>query len=210
MIHRVHSKYSHDFNGLYGRVGHLFQGRYRAFLVLDDQYLENLLVYIHGNPRRARLLENEDLYPWSSERYYMTGRTRLESFEPVPGYGGPEGMRSYRALLQSREVTQPPIYKTFIGKKEEVERVDRRKQGRGGGFRRERRSLPGLIEIAERCSFRSGIPVKNLCGPGRKRVISRARVQAIREMLSEGYGPTEISRFLNRTPGAVLHAVESL
>lgn len=43
-------KYSMYFNNKYDRVGQLFQGRYKAILIQDENYLLHLSRYIHLNP----------------------------------------------------------------------------------------------------------------------------------------------------------------
>jgi len=53
------------------RSGHLFQGRYKAVLVDADEYLLELVAYIHLNPVRAGMVTTPADYPWSSHRAYM-------------------------------------------------------------------------------------------------------------------------------------------
>ncbi len=60
------TKYSHYFNFRNNRVGHLFEGRYKAKLVENNEYLEQALCYIHLNPVKSRLVESIDDYTWSS------------------------------------------------------------------------------------------------------------------------------------------------
>ena len=69
----LHSTYTQWFNARHGRVGHLFQGRYKAFLVQEDRYLVALVRYIHRNPVEARLVARASEYPWSSDRFLRTG-----------------------------------------------------------------------------------------------------------------------------------------
>jgi len=52
----------------YKRVGHLFQGRYRAILCDKDAYLVELVRYIHLNPVRAGLVTHPGEYRWSRHR----------------------------------------------------------------------------------------------------------------------------------------------
>ncbi len=70
----LQSFYAQRFNFRHQRVGHLFQGRYKAFLVQDERYLFALLRYIHLNPVRAGLVDRPEAYPWSSDRFYRAGR----------------------------------------------------------------------------------------------------------------------------------------
>ncbi len=50
------------------RVGHVFQGRYKAILVQKDSYLLELSRYIVLNPVRARMVRLARSWPWSSYR----------------------------------------------------------------------------------------------------------------------------------------------
>lgn len=70
----LQSFYAQRFNLRHERVGHLFQGRYKAFLVQDERYLFALLRYIHLNPVQARLVDRPDAYRWSSDRFYRQGK----------------------------------------------------------------------------------------------------------------------------------------
>jgi len=58
ILHHINTGYTNYFNARTGRVGHLFQGRYRAILVDKDSYALELSRYIHLNPVRAHLMED--------------------------------------------------------------------------------------------------------------------------------------------------------
>jgi len=60
--------YSQYFNRQHDRVGHLFQGRYKAILVEKDSYLQELSRYIVLNPVRAAMVRSAKDWPWSSYR----------------------------------------------------------------------------------------------------------------------------------------------
>ncbi len=81
----LQSSYTQYFNRRHGRVGHLFQGRYKAFLVEKDRYALALLRYIHENPVKAGVVRRANQYAWSSDRHYRAAR-------------GPEWMDSDRLL----------------------------------------------------------------------------------------------------------------
>ncbi len=70
VMHQINNKYSKYFNGKYKRVGHVFQGRYKAVSVQDERYLLKLLRYVHQNPVRARICKKVEDYKWSSDIYY--------------------------------------------------------------------------------------------------------------------------------------------
>jgi len=66
-MRHLNGVYTQKFNRLYKRVGHLFQGRYKAILVQKEAYLLELSRYIVLNPVRAKgLVDSPDEWPWSS------------------------------------------------------------------------------------------------------------------------------------------------
>ncbi len=71
IIQNLSFRYTRWVNHRQSRMGHLFQGRYKAVLVDGDAYLLELVRYIHLNPVRAGLVENPDEYPWSGHRAYL-------------------------------------------------------------------------------------------------------------------------------------------
>ena len=64
-------RYTRWVNSKYQRVGHLFQGRYKAILMDRDSYLVELVRYIHLNPVRSKLVRQTHTYPWSGHRAYL-------------------------------------------------------------------------------------------------------------------------------------------
>ena len=68
---RLLSIYTSAFNRRHQRVGHLFQGRYKSFVVSAESYLLELSRYIHLNPCRAGLVNRPEDYPWSSMKFFL-------------------------------------------------------------------------------------------------------------------------------------------
>jgi putative transposase len=69
-------RYTQYINRRLKRVGHLFQGRFKAYLVDQDRYGLQLVRYIHLNPVRAGMVKSPGAYAWSSHRAYL-GREAL-------------------------------------------------------------------------------------------------------------------------------------
>jgi REP element-mobilizing transposase RayT len=67
-MRRLNGTYTQAFNRRHGRVGHLFQGRYKSILVDRDSYGLELSRYIVLNPVRARMVKRPELWAWSSYR----------------------------------------------------------------------------------------------------------------------------------------------
>jgi len=70
-IQNLSFRYTRWINLREKRMGHLFQGRYKALLVDRDAYLLELVRYIHLNPVRAGLVEEPLDYGWSGHRAYL-------------------------------------------------------------------------------------------------------------------------------------------
>jgi putative transposase len=47
-------------------TGHLYQGRYRAFPIEEDDHLLTVLRYVERNPLRAGLVQRAEAWRWSS------------------------------------------------------------------------------------------------------------------------------------------------
>ena len=71
IMRQVNGSYTTYFNVKRKRFGHLFQGRYKAFLVCKDSYALELSRYIHLNPVRTAMVERVEDYPWSRHRAYV-------------------------------------------------------------------------------------------------------------------------------------------
>ena len=69
-MHHLQNNYVKYFNKTHKRVGPLFQGRYKAIVVVDLSYLKELSRYIHLNPLRKGLEKKLGLYEWNSYRFY--------------------------------------------------------------------------------------------------------------------------------------------
>ncbi len=55
----------HAFHETIG-TGHLFQGRFKSFLVDTDSYFVNLTKYVEANPLRAKLTKRAEDWQWGS------------------------------------------------------------------------------------------------------------------------------------------------
>ncbi len=67
-------RYTQHINRKQKRTGHLFQGRFKALLIDEDDYLLELVRYIHLNPLRAGIVKDLDNYPWSSHGCFLGQR----------------------------------------------------------------------------------------------------------------------------------------
>ena len=78
-MRQLNGVYTQRFNRAHERVGHVYQGRYKAVLVERDGYLLELARYVVLNPLRARMVTGLENWPWSS--YLATcGQVRGEEW----------------------------------------------------------------------------------------------------------------------------------
>ncbi|OGL71156.1 hypothetical protein A3C17_01450 [Candidatus Uhrbacteria bacterium RIFCSPHIGHO2_02_FULL_53_13] len=78
----INGNYTQGFNYHHRRVGHLFQGRYKAFVIDRDSYLFEVARYIVLNPVRAKFVKHPRDWKWSS--YNATaGHTKIPEWLTV-------------------------------------------------------------------------------------------------------------------------------
>jgi len=67
-MRHLNGVYTQRFNRKNNRVGHVFQGRYKAIIVQKESYLLELARYIVLNPVRAQMVRSARDWSWSSYR----------------------------------------------------------------------------------------------------------------------------------------------
>jgi hypothetical protein len=101
--------YTATYNRRYNRVGHLYQGRFKAILIDADNYLLELSRYVHLNPVRLasykRREEREKIkdverYRWSSLGGYFSSSQKQfwVTYDTVLSYVG-ESRKKYREFV---------------------------------------------------------------------------------------------------------------
>jgi REP element-mobilizing transposase RayT len=74
LMMRIAGRYARLIQANLRTTGHLFEKRYYPVLVDADEYLLELLRYIHLNPVRAHMVDCPEDYPWSSHHVYLGRR----------------------------------------------------------------------------------------------------------------------------------------
>jgi putative transposase len=64
-MHQLSFRYAQGFNDRHSRVGHLFQGRFKARSIESTEYFVDACAYVFDNPIRAGLCAERCDYPWS-------------------------------------------------------------------------------------------------------------------------------------------------
>lgn len=78
-MRQLNGVYTQRFNRRHGRVGHIFQGRFKAILVDRDSYLLELCRYVVLNPVRAGMVRKPSAHALSSFRPTL-------GLDPVPAF----------------------------------------------------------------------------------------------------------------------------
>jgi len=109
-MRQLNGVFTQSFNRKHKRVGHVFQGRYKAIIVQKESYLLELARYIVLNPVRAGMVRSAKDWPWSSYR-------------KTAGFIDPGSWLNVDWLLSSfakKRVDATKRYRTFVceGKKQ--------------------------------------------------------------------------------------------
>ena len=67
----------------YHSSGHVWQGRFKAFPIEENEHLLAVIRYVERNALRANLVKSAENWPWSSLRYW-TEPTQLAFLDPGP------------------------------------------------------------------------------------------------------------------------------
>ena len=70
-MRRLGTSYVRYFNRKHGRIGTLFNERYKGLIVGDERYWLTCLRYIEQNPLRAGIVDRPETYRWSSYRVHI-------------------------------------------------------------------------------------------------------------------------------------------
>jgi len=71
LMRQINGVYTQAFNRQHNKVGHLFQGRFKAILVDREAYLLEVCRYVDLNPVRARMVKKPEAWTWSSYRAHV-------------------------------------------------------------------------------------------------------------------------------------------
>ncbi|MDD3656344.1 MAG: transposase [Atribacterota bacterium] len=113
-MRQLNGVYTQYFNKKHQRVGHLFQGRYKAILVEKENYLLELSRYISLNPVRANLVQNLEEWNWSAYRQFigLSNRISCLSTDWILGQFGIErnmAINAYKNFILSGVDKKSPL-----------------------------------------------------------------------------------------------------
>ena len=210
-------RYTRRYNQRYRKSGHLFQGRYKAILCDRDNYLMELIRYLHLNPVRAGMARDPGRYRWSSHEAYIGGKS-------TSGIAVEDGLK----LWGAHRVQAIKAYQQFIrdglgaGHQEEYYEVkDQRYLGDDNFVEAVCRNIDEqepaspvkitMEEILRELARGTGMTLRGLLGKGRGRVESRLRAEAAYTGREVGaISLTEAAKYLGRDSSTISLAVKRL
>ena len=207
----LQSSYTQSYNRRHRKVGHLFQGRYKAILCDREAYLLELVRYIHLNPGRLKVPQNPWRYRWSSHGAYL-GRpsaVKVDSQEVLSQFSTRQGTArcGYQGFMEEglKQGHQAKYYETidqrFLGDDRFIGRLAERSEakevetaGRKVGFTR----------LLQAVSDTQGVASKELLRAGRQRRWVAVRGQLV-YLARRWCGLTTkvLGRRLNRDPSMI-------
>lgn len=172
-MQKLLTRFALYFNRKYGRLGHLFQNRFRSFEVKDDAYLVQLPAYISKNPVKAGMVAKPEQWEWSGHNEIVSGKRRfldLSRLEAVTGMPEEQWRESYLELM----ARDPQVSEKS-----------------------------GLEELVEYAALVGGISARDLIRGSRGTPFTKARRLVAKEARQRGFTQTEIAAALEITPASV-------
>ena len=155
MMQYIGRKYVPYINYTYGTSGSIWEGRYKASLIHDEEYLLTCMWYIELNPVRANMVNNPNQYRWSSYRANAQGKeNKLITPHPIYlalGKAKADRLEAYRALFKAhidnediKDIRAAWQTGTPLGNDYFKEKIERKLKSKVGQARRGRPSKRAL------------------------------------------------------------------
>jgi hypothetical protein len=192
-MRQLNGVYTQAFNRRHRRVGHLFQGRFKAILVQKESHFLEVCRYVVLNPVAAAMVKHPSQWPWSSYRA-TNGQSQvlacLTVDEVLAQFGTRRGeaQKKYCQFVMEG-IGQPSIWEhleaqSLLGEEGFAEAL----KGHVRGYERIQ-EIPRGQRLIGRPSLHSLFAAKSHTRPARDRLI----VKAVNE---HGYSQVEVARHL--------------
>jgi REP element-mobilizing transposase RayT len=107
-MRQLNGVYTQKINRRHDRVGHVFQGRFKAILVERDNYLMELARYVVLNPVRAGMVRYARQWKWSSY-HAMVGKSPCPAWLHTDWLMGQFGASRTRQIARYAEFVQDGV-----------------------------------------------------------------------------------------------------
>jgi REP element-mobilizing transposase RayT len=200
--------YARRFNKIHRRRGHLFEGRYKAIVCDRDNYLLELVRYIHLNPVRAKMVKRPGKWPWSGHGEYL-GTDNRGLIDSGPVMGELRTAARYEAFVRDgakvnyRAEWHPGDGAPFLGPERFVKKIAKESVAPPSSRR------AALKDLLKSAAAKSGLSAEILLRKGRLGTVVNARDRFIRNaVLEQGYLASQVAAFLDCHPSNVSRALQ--
>jgi hypothetical protein len=186
------------------KVGHVFQGRYKAIICAKDEYLLELVRYIHLNPVRAGMVKTPERYRYSGHRAYVDSKAGkiIDPGKVLRLIGGKAGYRRFvrEGVADGHKQEYYEVEdQRFLGAEGFGDRV----QGRTGTTKRTP-SNRSIESIVRQLAKELGVSVDAVRSRERGWKISKVRTMIAYVLARRfGYGLKEVASYLHRDMATV-------
>ena len=203
----LQQSYTQYYNRRYKKVGHLFQGRYKAILCQKDAYLLELIRYLHLNPVRSKLAKSPQEYRYTSDPAYRTGKATaiLDPRAVLKLLGGASGYK--RFIQEGRDAGHRDEYydvadQRFLGDEEFGEELTRNYEDEQPRKRR------GLAIVTKELAEAVKIDIEPLRTPGRGWKLSQLRTLIAYLLVRRGgYSVKDVAGYFGRDATTISSAL---
>jgi putative transposase len=200
----LQQSYTQYYNRRHRKVGHLFQGRYKAIICDKDRYLLALVRYIHLNPVRAGLVRRPERYRYSGHgSYLVSGTAKIIETGPVMKLLG--GKKNYEKFVldgtgeSHNEEYYDVADQRFLGAEGFGEELSRQ-----AGEQHERKARESIETAMKEIVRGWEISAAMLRGKDRRWQVTKKRAEAVAALVREkGFSVTEVAAYLRREPANV-------
>lgn len=212
------TQYTKYFNAAHNAVGHVFQGRYKAWIVDKETHLAEMTRYVHLACVRDALKDKPWRYQWSSCAAYVEAENReplVDSDAILRKFGNTRLKQSVRYLQYIKDLMKtagdavlPVVGGVAIGGEAFLAKVVGQ-AGITGPVR------PAPVEAARRIiaevAGRHGVAEEKILGRVQWREVSAVRREAVHRVWRETrMGVSDLARLFQRTPSAISQLIRSL
>ncbi|MCP4674642.1 MAG: hypothetical protein GY854_03840 [Deltaproteobacteria bacterium] len=193
-------RYSQEVNLAPGFDGSLFRGRFKNKLILEEAHWYYLLMYLHLNPVRARLVTHPDQFIWSSHGAYMDEKMRpawLTTDEMKEYYETEQGYRKCLEATMKGSLPMPPDFDSVL--------VESRQGGRHQIVKQpEAKATVTVAAALKQVSKLTGSKKAEILSTNRGPTGNPARALAIWWLVyGSGQTNTQVGKILKLSPSAV-------
>ena len=224
----LNGQYAQFFRKNAGSRGYLFQDRYKSIVTQDQDYVEQLVRYVHLNPLRAGVcasIKALDTYPWCGHATILGNHIRAfqNTTDVLARFGGSRAaaVKNYSRFIEAGIGAKDELVETVraankeaesihhtgcwvIGNRDFVKKSVERDRSRRIGLAAHAKQGVSLDDIATKVAAHFGLAAGDLSRRGRHDVRSTAR-KAVAHIARQDYGVpvVDIARFFGIRPPSV-------